>query len=83
VLGNYILDFYCHENRLAIELDGSQHAEPAQQDHDAKRTAWLTEQGIRELRFWNNEVLTNTLGVLQAVWETVDETPPAALTPRI
>ncbi|MCL5994855.1 MAG: endonuclease domain-containing protein, partial [Chloroflexi bacterium] len=37
-IGNYILDFYCHEAKLAIELDGSQHAEPDQAAHDAVRT---------------------------------------------
>ncbi|OIR16066.1 ATP-dependent RNA helicase HrpB [mine drainage metagenome] len=68
-LGSYILDFYCHEAKLAIELDGGQHAEGVQRQHDEKRSAWLKEQGITVLRFWNNDVLTNTEGVLQSVFE--------------
>lgn len=68
-LGSYILDFYCHEVKLAIELDGGQHTEDAQNKHDEKRSAWLQEQGITVLRFWNNEVLTNTEGVLQSLFD--------------
>ncbi len=68
-LGSYILDFYCHEAKLAIELDGGQHAEDAQLKHDEKRSEWLKEQGITVLRFWNNEALTNTEGMLQAIFE--------------
>ncbi|ADE10686.1 ATP-dependent RNA helicase HrpA [Sideroxydans lithotrophicus] len=68
-LGSYILDFYCHETKLAIELDGGQHAEGAQLKHDEMRSAWLKTQGITVLRFWNNDVLTNTEGVLQTIFD--------------
>jgi len=71
-IGNYILDFYCHEAKLAIELDGGQHADGVQHLHDEKRSAWLDEQGITVLRFWNNEVLANTEGVLQYVYDHLD-----------
>ncbi|MDD2700055.1 MAG: ATP-dependent RNA helicase HrpA [Sideroxydans sp.] len=74
-LGAYILDFYCHQSKLAIELDGGQHAEEAQLDHDAKRSAWLQAQGITVLRFWNNEVLTNAEGVLQRISEALKASP--------
>ena len=50
-LGSYILDFYCYDVKLAIELDGGQHAEDAQLKHDEKRSAWLKAQGITVLRF--------------------------------
>jgi very-short-patch-repair endonuclease len=70
-LGNYILDFYCHESRLAVELDGGGHAEPEQQELDRKRTEWLNEQGITVLRFWNNEVMENTSGVLERIAEVL------------
>ncbi len=78
-LGNYILDFYCHDAKLAIELDGGQHAEHNQLKHDEKRSAWLEQQGINVLRFWNNEVLENTEGVLQVILEKLSArslTPP-------
>jgi len=66
-LGLYILDFYCHQAKLAIELDGGQHAEDSQLKYDEKRSAWLKEQGVTVLRFWNNEAMTNVDGVLQTI----------------
>ncbi|MEL7680868.1 endonuclease domain-containing protein [Citromicrobium bathyomarinum] len=59
-LGHYIVDFYCHEFQLVIELDGGQHSEEV----DRSRTQWLEGEGYRVVRFWNNEVLDNTDGVL-------------------
>ena len=72
VIENYIIDFYCHEAKLAIELDGGQHAEPAQQAHDDERTRVLKEQGIHVMRFWNNEVLKNPQGVLLVIGEALE-----------
>ena len=63
----YILDFYCHEKRLVVELDGGQHNEVAQTAYDRERTAWLRAQGLRVLRFWNREIDTNLEGVLEAI----------------
>jgi uncharacterized radical SAM protein YgiQ len=63
----YILDFYCDSLKLAIELDGGQHAE--QQTYDDKRTAALEAQDIRVLRFWNNDVLAQTEAVLEAIYQ--------------
>jgi ATP-dependent helicase HrpA len=74
-LGSYILDFYCHEAKLAVELDGGQHGEDAQLKHDEKRSAWLKEQGVTVLRFWNNDALTNTEGVLQRIYEALKANP--------
>ena len=64
-VGRYILDFACLEKRLAIELDGGQHMENATKD--AVRSAWLASQGWQVLRFWNNEVLSNTDAVLACI----------------
>ena len=55
--GNYILDFYCAAAKLAVELDGSQHYEPRQQERDALRTKYLESQGVCVLRFTNLEIL--------------------------
>ena len=77
-LGSYILDFYCHEAKLAIELDGGQHADDTKRKNDEQRSAWLKEQGITVLRFWNNDVLENTEGVLQKVFDWLSA---QALTP--
>jgi len=64
-LGRYIVDFFCLECALVIELDGGQHAK--QRQADEARDAWLASQGYRVLRFWNHDVLTNTEGVLLSI----------------
>ena len=56
VIGNYIVDFYCHSARLVVELDGSQHYEERGQQTDAERTAYLESQGLFVLRFSNHDV---------------------------
>lgn len=70
-VGNYILDFFCPEIRLAIEIDGGQHAEPLNQIVDHERTQYLREQHITVIRFWNNEVLQNTEGVYETIYKTL------------
>ncbi len=69
----YILDFYCHELKVAVELDGGQHNEDAGRRRDARRDEYLAEQGIRVLRFWNNDVLGETEAVLEAIYAAVVE----------
>jgi very-short-patch-repair endonuclease len=49
-LGPYILDFYCHAVRLAVEIDGEGHSMGDNPRHDAQRDRWLAEQGVRTLR---------------------------------
>lgn len=60
----FIVDFYCFAARLVVELDGGQHT--AQQD--AVRDAYLASQGLRVLRFWNNQVLQETEAVLDVIF---------------
>lgn len=62
--GAYILDFYCPQLRLVIEVDGESHAGSAR---DRIRDAWLDSQGYRVLRFWNHEVMQNLEGVLAQI----------------
>lgn len=69
-VGAYVLNFFCHEASLAIELDGGQHAEA--QAHDEKRTVFLNSKGIDVLRFWNNEVFAETEAVLEKIWGELD-----------
>ena len=68
-MGPYILDFYCSEARLCIEIDGIAHASPEAAAHDERRTKWLTDQGIRVLRFNANDILKdeNLPGVFTAI----------------
>lgn len=60
----FVLDFYCHQAKLAIELDGQYHEDKAQQFYDADRTINLDELGIKVIRFQNEEVLENLDEVL-------------------
>jgi len=66
-VGSYVLDFYCPEVRLGIELDGTVHRDPLRSAYDAARQAWLEAQGIRVLRFRNEEVLRQLDLVLGAI----------------
>ena len=76
-LGPYIVDFVCFEARLIVEVDGGQHAD---NQSDAERDRYFTEQGYRVLRFWNNDVFKNLEGVLIRITEFVDAYPsPGAL----
>jgi len=63
-LGPYILDFYCPERKLAVELDGGQHNLPDGKAYDAERTAYLNGHGVEVARFWNHEVLCEMDAVL-------------------
>ncbi len=69
--GDYILDFACLETKLAIELDGGQHAEAVAYDNERTRT--LEKSGFVVLRFWNNEAFENMDGVLDVIWRTLRE----------
>ncbi|MCE9648798.1 MAG: endonuclease domain-containing protein [Parvibaculum sp.] len=61
----YIVDFICTEHMLIVELDGGQHAD--QIEYDESRTKFLESRGYRVLRFWNNDALANTDGVIEAI----------------
>jgi len=63
-IGPFIVDFVCIEHKLVIEADGGQHAD---NEADESRTAWLQGRGWRVLRFWNNEILANTRGVIETI----------------
>ncbi|HUA56243.1 MAG TPA: endonuclease domain-containing protein [Candidatus Sulfotelmatobacter sp.] len=62
-LGTYVLDFYCEEYRLVVEVDGSQHTP----ESDAARTAWLESHGCRVVRFSNLDVLKHLPDVLETI----------------
>ena len=67
ILGKFIVDFYCAEANLIVELDGSQHYEENGMQYDEERTIYLTQFGIRVLRIPNNEVLHNFSGVCEYI----------------
>ena len=63
----FIADFYCHEVKLIIEVDGGIHATPDQSAYDVGRTAEIEEMGISLIRFTNEEILTNLEFVLKQI----------------
>ncbi|NNP72470.1 DNA methyltransferase [Acinetobacter defluvii] len=73
VIAPYIVDFYCHEIGLVIELDGSQHGTDDAVEYDAERTKFLEALGLKVVRYWNHEVLGNTEVVLEHLWEVCCE----------
>jgi very-short-patch-repair endonuclease len=80
-VGSYILDFYCPDLRMAVELDGGQHNETDGKVYDAVRSEFLLAQDIDVLRFWNNEVLQNMQGVLDKMEEIVEGKRNINITP--
>jgi very-short-patch-repair endonuclease len=74
-IGQYIVDFVCLEIKLIIELDGGQHSLPDNIMKDRQRDIWLEKEGYTVVRFWDNEVLMNTSGVLEVLKKKVDRTP--------
>ena len=82
--GPFILDFFCADHRLAIEVDGSQHLSDDGASRDASRTAWLQRAEIRVLRFDNRQVLLETEGVLETILQELgtDVRPSPQPSPR-
>jgi very-short-patch-repair endonuclease len=64
-VGPYVVDFLCVSDWLVVEADGGQHSERT--EHDEARTKYLEANGYRVLRFWNNDVMGNIEGVMQAI----------------
>ena len=71
----YYLDFVCNTRRIAIEVDGSQHGEDVQADHDAVRDRVLARHGYRVLRFWAGEVRRDLDGVMDRIVLALEAAP--------
>ena len=70
-IGDYIVDFYCPKAKLVIEVDGSQHFSNGMIENDRVRDEYLSNLGLRVLRFTNTDVLTNIGGVVETIVETM------------
>ena len=70
-IGNYIVDFYAPPAKLILELDGSQHLQVGQGIYDARRTAYLEQQGLKVLRFDDRQVLLQTEAVLETIYHAL------------
>lgn len=72
-IGPYVVDFYCHEKRLVIEIDGGSHEERAVED--GERTAYLEQQGLRVYRVTNQDVMSDkeavAMGIARAAGVTI------------
>lgn len=73
VIQPYIVDFYCHEIGLVIELDGSQHGADDAIEYDVERTKFLEAVGLTVVRYWNHDVLGRTDVVLEHLWQVCIE----------
>ena len=73
VIGDCITDFFCHQARLVVELDGSGHYEPLQEEKDNLRTKYLETQGLTVLRFTNLDVQRNFHSVCEVIDQKVKE----------
>ena len=69
VIAPYIVDFYCHELGLVIELDGSQYGTDDAIEYDTERTKFLEVLGLKVVRYWNHDVLSRTDVVLGDLWQ--------------
>jgi len=77
--GPHILDFFCLEARLNIELDGFMHGYPTQRKLDAQRDTWLEARGIKVLRFWNSHLRGEKQAIRDTIWRTLQERAPHPL----
>ena len=73
VIDRYIVDFYCHDARLIVELDGSQHFDPKNKQRDLERTRVLESRGLQVIRIPNNEVNQNFRSVCEYIDHLVQE----------
>jgi very-short-patch-repair endonuclease len=79
-IGRYVLDFYCHAARLAVEVDGQSHGLGDRPQRDERRDAWMLANGIRTLRIPASVVLDDVDAATGWILTTVEETPsPSAL----
>jgi very-short-patch-repair endonuclease len=74
--GPYVLDFYCHHAQLAIELDGTQHGEEVQRWRDRDRDQYLSDRGVRVLRFRNGDVFSRLSDVLREIDRALSRESP-------
>jgi len=70
IIGSYIVDFCCVEQKLIVELDGGQHQD--QKEYDDRRTRLLQAEGFKVLRFWDNELLKEPEAIKIRILESME-----------
>lgn len=82
-IARYIVDFYCHEARLVIEVDGEIHSSPEHIQYDQFRTEELEGMGLKVIRFTNDKVLGDVSGVLVEIRKQLALTPGPSTSRRV
>jgi very-short-patch-repair endonuclease len=70
-IGRYVADFYCHQIRLVIEIDGLYHLRKKRTEHDKTRTDWMKRYDIKVIRFTNDEVKYHIARVIKTIREEI------------
>ena len=83
VIGEYVVDFYCAQAKLVIELDGSQHFNENGESQDRVRDEFLYSLGLTVLRYSNMEVHHNFRGVCEDIWNHINTSPPPTAEPPL
>lgn len=73
VIKPYIVDFYCHEIGLVIELDGGQHNTEDGRTYDVERTQFLEALGLTVVQYWNDDALSRTDVLLEYLWNVCSQ----------
>ncbi len=79
----YIADFYCHAKKIVIEVDGKYHLKPDQKEQDKLRSEDIKDFGIEVIRFTNDEIIQNTIHVVEKIKEVITRHPPQRLKARL
>jgi very-short-patch-repair endonuclease len=77
-VGRYIVDFYCAELKLVIELDGTHHRSPGMDEYDDRRTGYLRRRGMRVLRIPNEILIRDSEIVVEMIQEAIDRSTARA-----
>jgi very-short-patch-repair endonuclease len=75
-IGMFIVDFYCHEYKLVIEVDGEVHNNKESNEYDSNKTAELNRFGLKVIRFTNDEVIYNINSVITTIQRAIDKLSP-------
>ena len=70
-IGPYIVDFYCAESCLVLELDGAPHYSSVENEYEERRTSYLENLGLKIIRFENREIADNLDGVIETIRQSV------------
>jgi very-short-patch-repair endonuclease len=74
-IGHYIVDFYCAELKIVVELDGAHHRLPGMDEYDDQRTSYLRQRGLRVLRIPNEMLVRDSESVVEMIQGAIEDWP--------